>query len=150
MLLNPAYVRRPDSRPLQCQRLIAVECLGAGLGCALLQEPLNFTHAELSFTKAFSCTESEIVMVFNPLFMQTCRVDAIVPMCATFKLLQATSMALEGNLNEIDALLSCALWMFDLQSYDSLSDLCAESRDAVCHTLFFAVNWFREVGLSIP
>lgn len=74
------------------------------------------------------------------------RADRAVPMCAQFKLLQLLNKLETGNLLAIDGLLTCGMWLFPEQQLALTGALSAEAVDTLLHTLFFAVNWLREVG----
>ncbi|XP_053326143.1 Fanconi anemia group D2 protein isoform X2 [Spea bombifrons] len=51
----------------------------------------------------------------------------------------------DGNLEEIDALLGCPLYMTDLEVTEKLESISKSEREFLCSLLFFALNWFREV-----
>lgn len=67
-----------------------------------------------------------------------------VAMCPFFNLLQASEKATnDGSLDDIDALLGCALLLFD-------SDLAVEKlevkhRENALNMLFFAINWYAYI-----
>ncbi|XP_029455471.1 Fanconi anemia group D2 protein isoform X2 [Rhinatrema bivittatum] len=50
-----------------------------------------------------------------------------------------------GNLEEIDALLGCPLYLTDLDVTEKLESLSKLEKEFLCSLLFFAINWFREI-----
>ncbi|XP_075429886.1 Fanconi anemia group D2 protein isoform X2 [Ascaphus truei] len=50
-----------------------------------------------------------------------------------------------GNLEEIDALLGCPLYLTDLEVTEKMESLSKQEREFLCSLLFFAINWFREI-----
>jgi hypothetical protein len=59
----------------------------------------------------------------------------------TFRLLSKSVMAkCKGDLEEIDAVLGCGVWMFP-----NIRDLSVVEKNAICATLFYATNWFIEL-----
>ncbi|XP_048212183.1 Fanconi anemia group D2 protein isoform X2 [Perognathus longimembris pacificus] len=50
-----------------------------------------------------------------------------------------------GNLEEIDGLLDCPLFLTDLEPVDKLESMSAKERSFMCSLIFFTLNWFREV-----
>ncbi|KAM8930382.1 Fanconi anemia group D2 protein isoform 4-T4 [Pelodytes ibericus] len=50
-----------------------------------------------------------------------------------------------GNLEEIDALLGCPLYLTDLTVSEKLESLTKQEREFLCSLLFFGINWFREI-----
>ena len=86
-----------------------------------------------------------MVAGFVPLLLRRGRSDVLLPMCPSFRLLQTlTRVEHEGDISEIDALLSCPLWMPDVATLDAFTAFPAATRDTLCHCLFFAINWLRE------
>ncbi|XP_063797494.1 Fanconi anemia group D2 protein [Pseudophryne corroboree] len=51
----------------------------------------------------------------------------------------------DGNLDEIDALLGCPLYLTDLDVIEKVESLSKQEREFLCSLLFLALNWFREV-----
>ncbi|XP_056381247.1 Fanconi anemia group D2 protein isoform X2 [Hyla sarda] len=51
----------------------------------------------------------------------------------------------DGNLDEIDALLGCPLYLTDLEVIDKMESLSKQEREFLCSLLFLAINWFIEV-----
>ncbi|XP_068108990.1 Fanconi anemia group D2 protein isoform X2 [Hyperolius riggenbachi] len=51
----------------------------------------------------------------------------------------------DGNLDEIDALLGCPVYVTDLDVVDKMESMSKQEREFLCSLLFFAINWFREV-----
>ncbi|KAJ1109394.1 hypothetical protein NDU88_006755 [Pleurodeles waltl] len=50
-----------------------------------------------------------------------------------------------GNLEEIDALLGCPLYLTDLEVVEKLESLSKQEKEFLCSLLFFSINWFREI-----
>ncbi|XP_051874536.1 Fanconi anemia group D2 protein [Pristis pectinata] len=50
-----------------------------------------------------------------------------------------------GNLEEIDALLGCPLYLTNLELMEKVESLSKQERELLCSLLFLALNWFREV-----
>uniref|UniRef100_A0A0B7AU15 Fanconi anemia group D2 protein n=1 Tax=Arion vulgaris TaxID=1028688 RepID=A0A0B7AU15_9EUPU len=51
----------------------------------------------------------------------------------------------DGDLESIDALLGCPMLMIKPSVYDNMESLSTQEKDLVCASLFFCINWFREV-----
>ncbi|XP_075040029.1 Fanconi anemia group D2 protein [Mixophyes fleayi] len=51
----------------------------------------------------------------------------------------------DGNLDEIDALLGCPLYLTDLDVIEKVDSLSKQEREFLCSLLFLALNWFREI-----
>ncbi|XP_059505732.1 Fanconi anemia group D2 protein isoform X2 [Stegostoma tigrinum] len=49
------------------------------------------------------------------------------------------------NLEEIDALLGCPLYLTDFEMVEKVESLSKQERELLCSLLFHALNWFREV-----
>ncbi|NWV01184.1 FACD2 protein, partial [Upupa epops] len=72
----------------------------------------------------------------------------VSPMCLSphFRFLRLyTGEQNNGNLEEIDALLGCPLYLTDLEFEGKLDSLSKQEREFLCSLLFYALNWFREV-----
>ncbi|XP_012781366.2 Fanconi anemia group D2 protein isoform X2 [Ochotona princeps] len=72
----------------------------------------------------------------------------VSPMCLApyFRLLRlCVQKQHNGNLEEIDGLLDCPLFLPDLASGVSPEALSAKERSLACSALFLTINWFREV-----
>jgi Fanconi anemia group D2 protein len=64
----------------------------------------------------------------------------------TFRLLSKSVMAkCKGDLEEIDAVLGCGVWMFPKDVVNNIRDLSVVEKNAVCATLFYVTNWFIEL-----
>ncbi|XP_069875190.1 Fanconi anemia group D2 protein-like [Dipodomys merriami] len=50
-----------------------------------------------------------------------------------------------GNLEEIDGLLDCPLFLTELEPGERLESMSAKERSFMCSLIFFTLNWFREV-----
>ncbi|XP_069500191.1 Fanconi anemia group D2 protein isoform X2 [Ambystoma mexicanum] len=71
----------------------------------------------------------------------------VSPMCLSpfFRLLRlCVEEQNNGNLEEIDALLGCPLYLTDLEVVEKLDTLSKQEKEFLCALLFYAVNWFRE------
>uniref|UniRef100_A0A803TND8 FA complementation group D2 n=1 Tax=Anolis carolinensis TaxID=28377 RepID=A0A803TND8_ANOCA len=70
------------------------------------------------------------------------------PVCLSpfFRLLRLCISELNsGNLEDIDALLVCPLYLTNLEVGGKLDSLSKEEREFLCTLLFHALNWFHEV-----
>merc|ERR1719392_62473 len=64
----------------------------------------------------------------------------------TFRLLSKSVTAkCKGDLEEIDAVLGCGIWMFSTDITNNIRNLTLVEKNAVCSTLFYTVNWFIEL-----
>ncbi|KAI0237248.1 Fanconi anemia group D2 protein [Lamellibrachia satsuma] len=69
-----------------------------------------------------------------------------VSLAPHFRLLQmCEGRQHDGDLEEIDALLGCPLYLPCPEVADKLGCLNQGEKQILCHSLFLAVNWFREV-----
>ncbi|XP_012587637.1 PREDICTED: Fanconi anemia group D2 protein [Condylura cristata] len=50
-----------------------------------------------------------------------------------------------GNLEEIDGLLDCPVFLTDLEPGQNLESMSAKERSFMCSLIFLTLNWFREV-----
>ncbi|CAO3664414.1 unnamed protein product [Umbelopsis ramanniana] len=65
-------------------------------------------------------------------------------LCPIFNLLQACEkVASDGCLDAIDALLGCGIMLYDTDQPVERMDV--KSRECACNTLFYAINWLREI-----
>uniref|UniRef100_A0A4W3JN97 FA complementation group D2 n=1 Tax=Callorhinchus milii TaxID=7868 RepID=A0A4W3JN97_CALMI len=72
----------------------------------------------------------------------------ISPVCLAsfFRLLRfCEEVQHNGNLEEIDALLGCPLYMTNDEMVEKLESLSKQERELLCSLQFHALNWFREV-----
>ncbi|XP_067854548.1 Fanconi anemia group D2 protein [Heptranchias perlo] len=72
----------------------------------------------------------------------------ISPVCLAsfFRLLRfCEEVQHNGNLEEIDALLGCPLYVTNLELVEKVESLSKQERELLCSLLFHALNWFREV-----
>uniref|UniRef100_A0A803TMP1 FA complementation group D2 n=1 Tax=Anolis carolinensis TaxID=28377 RepID=A0A803TMP1_ANOCA len=72
----------------------------------------------------------------------------VSPVCLSpfFRLLRLCISELNsGNLEDIDALLVCPLYLTNLEVGGKLDSLSKEEREFLCTLLFHALNWFHEV-----
>ncbi|KAL5014959.1 hypothetical protein ScPMuIL_009229, partial [Solemya velum] len=51
----------------------------------------------------------------------------------------------DGNLESIDALLGCPVYIPKDEVYDKLESLSEKEKEVICTCLFHTINWFREV-----
>jgi hypothetical protein len=72
------------------------------------------------------------------------RADLIVPMCPLLKLMQLV-YRYKQSLAEIDLIAFSGIFLFDHEAAGGIEKLSLEAKEAVLHTVFFAINWFREV-----
>ncbi|KAM5148348.1 Fanconi anemia group D2 protein [Mantella aurantiaca] len=103
--------------------------------------------------------ESQGIVVINllPLLTQdfakkgathTAEGRLVSPLCLSpfFRLLRlCIEDEYNGNLDEIDALLGCPVYITDLDVADKMESLSRQEREFLCSLLFFTINWFREV-----
>ncbi|XP_015262873.1 PREDICTED: Fanconi anemia group D2 protein [Gekko japonicus] len=72
----------------------------------------------------------------------------VSPICLPpfFRLLRVcVSEMNKGNMEEIDALLGCPLYLTDLPEEGKLGSLSNQELELLCSLLFYTLNWFREV-----
>ncbi|XP_067417363.1 Fanconi anemia group D2 protein [Emydura macquarii macquarii] len=72
----------------------------------------------------------------------------VSPECLSpsFRLLRLyTAEEHNGNMEVLDALLDCPLYLTDLEIEGKLDSLAKQEREFLCSLLFHALNWFREV-----
>ncbi|KAM3910148.1 Fanconi anemia group D2 protein [Leptodactylus fuscus] len=72
----------------------------------------------------------------------------VSPLCLSpfFRLLRlCIEDEFDGNLDEIDALLGCPLYLTDLDVTDKMEALSKHEGEFLCSLLFLAINWFIEV-----
>lgn len=51
-----------------------------------------------------------------------------------------------GNLEEIDGLLDCPIFLTDLEPGERLHSMSVKERSFLCSLIFLTLNWFREVS----
>ncbi|CAB4065708.1 FANCD2 [Lepeophtheirus salmonis] len=51
----------------------------------------------------------------------------------------------KGDLSEIDALLGCSTWFIETNVIRKIETLSQMERNVVCSSLFYAINWYREI-----
>ncbi|XP_038668229.1 Fanconi anemia group D2 protein isoform X1 [Scyliorhinus canicula] len=69
-----------------------------------------------------------------------------VSLASFFRLLRfCEEVQHNGNLEEIDALLGCPLYMTNLELVEKIASLSKQEQELLCSLLFHALNWFREV-----
>ncbi|KAK9719617.1 hypothetical protein K7432_004683 [Basidiobolus ranarum] len=68
-------------------------------------------------------------------------------MCSLFRLMQNCTKALNsGSLDDIDALLGCGIAMYSQAKFEhAMSDHTESLKTITYSTLFYAINWFREL-----
>ncbi|XP_027719829.1 Fanconi anemia group D2 protein isoform X2 [Vombatus ursinus] len=71
----------------------------------------------------------------------------VSPVCLSpyFRLLRLCVEKQHGDLEEIDGLLDCPLYLPDLDLGEKLGSFSMQERSFRCSLLFLAINWFREV-----
>ncbi|GCB72308.1 hypothetical protein scyTo_0006243 [Scyliorhinus torazame] len=69
-----------------------------------------------------------------------------VSLASFFRLLRfCEEVQHSGNLEEIDALLGCPLYMTNLELVEKIASLSKQEQELLCSLLFHTLNWFREV-----
>lgn len=81
--------------------------------------------------------------------MKKGRADLVVPMCPLLKLMQLVCRY-KQSLGDIDLVAFSGVFLFDHEAAGGIEKLSAEAKEAVLHTMFFAINWFREVRCHLP
>ncbi|XP_014669534.1 PREDICTED: Fanconi anemia group D2 protein homolog [Priapulus caudatus] len=73
--------------------------------------------------------------------------QSLLCLCPQFRLLQICEKSVSGNLDMIDALLVCPLYLTSDNELevDNFRMLSSEDKQLVCTALFYAANFFREV-----
>ncbi|XP_045241693.2 Fanconi anemia group D2 protein isoform X6 [Macaca fascicularis] len=72
----------------------------------------------------------------------------VSPLCLApyFRLLRlCVERQHNGNLEEIDGLLDCPIFLTDLEPGEKLESMSAKERAFMCSLLFLTLNWFREI-----
>ncbi|XP_026303414.1 Fanconi anemia group D2 protein [Piliocolobus tephrosceles] len=72
----------------------------------------------------------------------------VSPLCLApyFRLLRlCVERQHNGNLEEIDGLLDCPVFLTDLEPGERLESMSAKERAFMCSLLFLTLNWFREI-----
>ncbi|KAL1789570.1 Fanconi anemia group D2 protein [Sigmodon hispidus] len=105
-------------------------------------------------------TQDGIVINLLPLFFQEFAEDvsqvtsqesrqkSMSPLCLAshFRLLRlCVARQHNGNLDEIDGLLDCPLFLPDLEPGEKLESMSTKERSLMCSLTFLTFNWFREV-----
>lgn len=69
------------------------------------------------------------------------------PVCLSphFRLLRMCEQRQNGNMDNIDALLGCPIFLPKTDIIDKMESLSTKEKDVICSSLFHALNWFREV-----
>lgn len=83
---------------------------------------------------------------------------SVSPLCLApyFRLLRlCVERQHNGNLEEIDGLLDCPLFLTDLEPGERLESMSIKERSFICSLIFLTLNWFREVvnafcGQTLP
>uniref|UniRef100_A0A3Q3XSE3 Uncharacterized protein n=1 Tax=Mola mola TaxID=94237 RepID=A0A3Q3XSE3_MOLML len=74
--------------------------------------------------------------------------ERVSPVCLSpfFRLLRlCEDKQHQGDLEEIDGLLSCPLILTDMNVVEKMESLSQAEKDFLCTLLFYTINWFREV-----
>ncbi|XP_076972690.1 Fanconi anemia group D2 protein isoform X3 [Tamandua tetradactyla] len=72
----------------------------------------------------------------------------ISPLClaSCFRLLRlCVEKQYNGNLEEIDGLLDCPIFLTDLEPGERLQSMSAKEHSFMCSLIFLTLNWFREI-----
>ncbi|EDQ90492.1 uncharacterized protein MONBRDRAFT_24328 [Monosiga brevicollis MX1] len=88
--------------------------------------------------------EDEIAASFLEVLLQRQRADVLMPLFSQFKLMQSIHMILQGNLDQIDSINTCPIWMYNVHDVD-FERMSNEYKDFYCHGILACVNWFREL-----
>uniref|UniRef100_A0A8C6I515 Fanconi anemia, complementation group D2 n=1 Tax=Mus spicilegus TaxID=10103 RepID=A0A8C6I515_MUSSI len=127
--------------------------------CAAPEGDFPFPVKALYGLEEYS-TQDGIVINLLPLFYQECAKDAsratsqessqrsMSSLCLAshFRLLRlCVARQHDGNLDEIDGLLDCPLFLPDLEPGEKLESMSAKDRSLMCSLTFLTLNWFREV-----
>ncbi|KAJ8301396.1 hypothetical protein KUTeg_020383 [Tegillarca granosa] len=70
------------------------------------------------------------------------------PICLSpnFRLLRVVEQRQNnGDLENIDALLGCAIFLPKEEVFDKIESLSQKEKETICACLFYCINWFREV-----
>ncbi|XP_078340386.1 Fanconi anemia group D2 protein-like [Crassostrea virginica] len=69
------------------------------------------------------------------------------PVCLSphFRLLRMCEHRQNGNLDNIDALLGCPMFLPKAEVMDKMESLSTREKDTICMSLFHALNWLREI-----
>uniref|UniRef100_A0A8C5NYK1 Fanconi anemia, complementation group D2 n=1 Tax=Jaculus jaculus TaxID=51337 RepID=A0A8C5NYK1_JACJA len=84
----------------------------------------------------------------NQMTSQESKQKSMSPLCLAshFRLLRLfVARQHNGNLEEIDGLLDCPIFLTDLEPLEKLESMSAKERSFMCSLIFFTLNWFREV-----
>lgn len=60
-------------------------------------------------------------------------------------LIKTIALSKDGDLDDIDALLGCGVWIFPGQTFSTFEQLQSEEKVAVLHSYFYTINWFIEL-----
>ncbi|GAB1291159.1 Fanconi anemia group D2 protein homolog [Apodemus speciosus] len=127
--------------------------------CAVPEGDFPFPVKALYGLEDYS-TQDGIVINLLPLFFQEFAKDvshmmsqesspkSMSSLCLAshFRLLRlCVARQHNGNLDEIDGLLDCPLFLPDLEPGEKLQSMSAEERSRMCSLTFLTFNWFREV-----
>ncbi|XP_029412895.1 Fanconi anemia group D2 protein isoform X1 [Nannospalax galili] len=127
--------------------------------CAVPEGDFPFPVKALYGLEEYS-TQDGIAINLLPLFSQEFEKDGnqmtpqeptqkwISPLCLAphFRLLRlCVASQHNGNLEEIDGLLDCPLFLTDLEPGEKLESMSAKERSFMCSLTFLTLNWFREV-----
>ncbi|XP_011915815.1 PREDICTED: Fanconi anemia group D2 protein [Cercocebus atys] len=84
----------------------------------------------------------------GPVTSQESGQKLVSPLCLApyFRLLRlCVERQHNGNLEEIDGLLDCPIFLTDLEPGERLESMSAKERAFMCSLLFLTLNWFREI-----
>uniref|UniRef100_A0A2I3TXL5 FA complementation group D2 n=1 Tax=Pan troglodytes TaxID=9598 RepID=A0A2I3TXL5_PANTR len=85
----------------------------------------------------------------GPVTSQESGQKLVSPLCLApyFRLLRlCVERQHNGNLEEIDGLLDCPIFLTDLEPGEKLESMSAKERSFMCSLIFLTLNWFREVS----
>ncbi|XP_054537439.1 Fanconi anemia group D2 protein isoform X6 [Pan troglodytes] len=84
----------------------------------------------------------------GPVTSQESGQKLVSPLCLApyFRLLRlCVERQHNGNLEEIDGLLDCPIFLTDLEPGEKLESMSAKERSFMCSLIFLTLNWFREI-----
>lgn len=62
-----------------------------------------------------------------------------------FKVAAVSSLRLNGNLDNVDAVLGCPILLFDINEIENFSSLGQRQKSHILLSLYYSLNWFREL-----
>ncbi|GFO21237.1 fanconi anemia group d2 protein [Plakobranchus ocellatus] len=122
-----------DLSALQGKSTVNIECL-FGLNneaeSTIFINLVPLVEKILDTTQSASFDAQHSPLCLAPLFRLITRCEMLQP---------------SGDLENIDALLGCPILMIKPDVYNNLSNMSSKEKDIICASLFFCINWAREV-----